>query len=587
MIAFPIAVLSCFGLAQRLIGSERKNTSFTLAVAAAFFCLTFSTICTTLALCNLLTERFLWPTTAVLIFASMIYGRKRFQRLFDLDAVLILIATIPYFLMAMVPIWYRDSLTYHASMAKLYANTGGFDHGDLIVFSFFPQSWHSFLAGWMVLFPDGHFRFLGPWMALFCLWAVFGIARQMHASRGQAALATALIWLMPTFMEFGTSLYVQNALILFATLAFYWAANENKRVIILSGICAGFCASLKLSGLYILLLIALWRLWKRSFLAEFVISAAMFAAPFYIRNFIDTGNPFFPMMWSLFGGAGWDEWRAMAYEETLRGYGAGRDLIDFMLLPLRVFLTRDLIQQFQGSIGPVVLALIGWGAYKNKDPFWRFVLPAWGLIWAFNVQQIRFLMPIVPAALAVNMHLGPQKKHWIALPLLLGAIWSFEPTMHLWNRQATSEILSQRMTKDDFLRQKLPENYPVTEWLNQQAHRKVWLVWMRGYHYYLDKPARIDNVFGAWRFEALLEEVQSPQEFKNRLRADGIDAVVINHRFFLQDDNADTREGRTEELRRRFQGILDAAALNVAYSNGPITVYSLSESESSLRESSN
>ena len=104
---------------------------------------------------------------------------------------------------------------------------------------------------------------------------------------------------------------------------------------------------------------------------------------------------------------------------------------------------------------------------------------------------------------------------------------------------------------------------------------------MRGYHYYLDKPARIDNVFGGWRFEKWLEEISDPAQFQARLEAEGIDAVVINLRFFLQDNNADTWNGRTVLLRERFSNLLQSGVLTEQHANGPVRVYSLSDSKSS------
>ena len=85
------------------------------------------------------------------------------------------------------------------------------------------------MAGWMVLFPEESFRMIAAWMVLFCTFAIFGIARQTGASRRQAGIAAALVLMTPTFLEFGSSLYVQNALVLFAALAFYWSnANSQK-----------------------------------------------------------------------------------------------------------------------------------------------------------------------------------------------------------------------------------------------------------------------------------------------------------------------------------------------------------------------
>ena len=122
------------------------------------------------------------------------------------------------------------------------------------------------------------------------------------------------------------------------------------------------------------------------------------------------------MMWTTFGGAGWDEWRAMAYDTTLQNYGAGRDVINTLVLPIRMIFPRDMTDGFQGSIGPIVWTIIIWGLFKRKDNFWSISLVAWVVIWASNVQQIRFLMPLIPVMVAVSQpkppRIMPFKPHW-------------------------------------------------------------------------------------------------------------------------------------------------------------------------------
>ncbi|MEC8276500.1 MAG: hypothetical protein VXZ96_09180 [Myxococcota bacterium] len=584
MIAFPLGVLCCLGIGQRLTGNNQHNSTLTVGIAAAGFFVLFGTVCTVLGFLGWLRASIMWPTMGTILFGVVWFTKPKVEMrsLSELTAIALMV--IPFFLMAMVPIWYRDSLTYHAAMAKQYVLSGGFHHGDLIVFSYFPQSWQSFLAGWICLFPNGSLRLISAWMTFFCACTIHGIARETGANHRQSITATAVALLIPTFIEFGSALYVQNALVLFASLTFFWAKSEDPRQVRLAGVCAGLCASLKLSGLYIVLLIFVWRLWTKKHVTVFLFTALIFASPFYLRNAISTGNPFFPMMWTTFGGAGWDAWRAMAYETTLQHYGAGREAIDFLLLPVRMVMTRDMSQNFQGSIGPVAWTIILWGLYKRKDHFWTLSLAAWAVIWALNVQQIRFLMPLLPVMLAIASSHIPKSNRVMGALILSAVLWGFEPAQMLWKRQATTEVLTNKISKQDFLNQKLPENYPIEKWLNQQDFRKVWLVWMRGYHYYLEKPARIDNVFGAWRFEKMLENTDDPLKLKAQLENAEIDAIVINHRFFLQDNNADTWEGRTAQLKMRFSRLIHSGALTKQYTNGPVSVYSLSDSASSLED---
>jgi hypothetical protein len=128
----------------------------------------------------------------------------------------------------------------------------------------------------------------------------------------------------------------------------------------------------------------------------------------------------------------------------------------------------------------------------------------------------------------------------------------------------------------------LPETFVVTReierWVPEDG--RVWLVWMRGYTYYLNRPYRLDCVFEAWRFEALLDASDAPRAVGAALRKDGITHVLVNHRFFLQGGNADLQPGRTDRLRERFAAALAQGQLTVRKRWGPIALYEVADQAS-------
>jgi hypothetical protein len=109
------------------------------------------------------------------------------------------------------------------------------------------------------------------------------------------------------------------------------------------------------------------------------------------------------------------------------------------------------------------------------------------------------------------------------------------------------------------------------------AGGRVWLVWTRGYTYYLDRGYRLDSVFEGWRFEALLDGSPDPAALRAALRAEGFTHVLVNRRLFLQGTSADTEPGRTERLRRRFAAVLAAGALVEERSWKAMTLFRIPE----------
>ena len=80
---------------------------------------------------------------------------------------------------------------------------------------------------------------------------------------------------------------------------------------------------------------------------------------------------------------------------------------------------------------------------------------------------------------------------------------------------------------------------------------------MRGYVYYLDYPVRVDSVFGAWRFEELLDKyADEPDKIHAQLQKENISHLLIHLKAFLADGNADLTTGRTKKLQQTFMTLL-------------------------------
>ena len=166
---------------------------------------------------------------------------------------------------------------------------------------------------------------------------------------------------------------------------------------------------------------------------------------------------------------------------------------------------------------------------------------------------------------------GQLKRTPAALLFVLALGWSIEPAHLLWKRQLTTPQILNTTTKEAFLQRQLPDNYPIYQKLELLGAKRVWLVWMRGYLYYLPIEARVDSVFGAWRFEQLLE--QEKAAIHQQLKEEGFDYIVINHRFFLVDDNAELTEGRTRRLQHRFEELLAHKILIPQEQYRGVTIY--------------
>jgi hypothetical protein len=504
---------------------------------------------------------------------------------------------LPLLLMATVPPWYQDDMTYHLSLPRQFAVAGGYYVPDDNIFTFLPLGWESMLCLLYALGPDpAHFppfnpRLLSVWTAGFAALGCVGLTRSLGVSGRLAWGAGFLLLLHPTLVHYAPSAYVEAWMLLLIALAAQGvlrAVGGQRGWLIPAGVFAGLAASAKFPGLVVvgllglgLLIDGLGRRDDRALLRRvlsFGLTAAVVGAPFYIRNWIQRGNPVFPSAWGLMGGEGWSAWRAWAWGEILSNYGAGRTPLDNLLLPWRFFTTREMFDLFEGSNGPVLAlglvaaVVLSWqlrSQLERARPLWLalgYVL-GFTVFWALSTQQMRFWLPALPllVALTVAGLVGVSRFRGavLAAALLLSAAWTVDLERQVWDRQQTSPWILGQLSEREVATALMPDSYGIFDEVHSLVppDGRIWLLWMRNKTYYLERDFRVDCIFEAWRFEELLEDHEDPAALGAALRQEGISHVLVHHRFFLVGRNADLEPGRTDRLRKRFVALMGAGVL--------------------------
>ncbi len=526
------------------------------------------------------------------------------------------------FLMATVPPWDRDEMVYHLALPRYFAAHRGYATPDDNIFASMPLGWETALTVLHALRRDSmaaplvNPRLVGAWTGLNVALATTGLARALGARR--LAPWAGLAWLtVPTAIEFSASAYVEPYLALDATLALAALALAARKGKAFDGPAIAFaasCAAVKYSGLLVFAfvaagLVAVARTRRDGASGKgarglvLVVGSLALASPFYVRNVLERGNPVFPVAFGIFGGRGWDDVRAAAYVETLARYGYGRDLLDFALLPLRLFAAYDFRAGFEGAIGPlcgvaaltILVALVRSVARERareapprKTTVARALVGAfvvtWFVFWAATIQQARFFLVAVPPLVALGAASAPgvSPRRWlrratVAILSVACCLAAAPGVMHLWRRQETSAHLSGALDRDALLGRLMPTSYAAMRETGPivPTGGKVWLVWMRAYTYYFPRDYRIDCVYEGWRLEELLEGAPDPASARVALERAGITHLLVNHAFFLQGRSADVTPGRTERLRRRWEVLVASGELRVLRAWGPVQLYAV------------
>lgn len=341
------------------------------------------------------------------------------HRLATAVAIIVLAAVLlPVFFLTLSPQVSHDAAVYHLTLPRLYVENGGFRDVPMSVYSNWPLGTEllfaaAMLAGDYMLAKAVHFGF-----ALLVVYALF-VAVSAHKN-GICAWLAGTLFLANEVVAFEIRVaYVDLAhaffflcAVLFLDRALDGEEENAGAFLLLSGICCGLTASVKVTGiagaaviaaLYAPRLVAKARRGglaaaTSGFFVRFALPVAVLWVPWLVKSFYFTGNPFYPFFHDHLGGADWSATLSERFTAWQSGIGMGRDAIDYLLLPLRVILLGGRgYEHFDGRISPFWLVLVPLAlAFVRRDPLVRRALAAAGLsfvIWAFSSQQMRFLIP--------------------------------------------------------------------------------------------------------------------------------------------------------------------------------------------------
>jgi dolichyl-phosphate-mannose-protein mannosyltransferase len=342
--------------------------------------------------------------------------------------IIIILPFVFSFLLTLAPQFEAfDALLYHLAQPARILQDGGLQSVDIPQFWFPNLTENVYLwalalgserAAQMIHFGWGTFSALLLWH-----WAVKGWGVEI----GRKVLL--LLAAIPSLPMLASWAYADLALVFYAIAALYaltfFESTKSMAWLRLTGVATGLALTIKYTSFTVPLaggLLLLW--WGRKSFSRAIFHAAQFslitlivAAPWYVRNAIFMGNPFYPF---AFGGRYWDAFRAEWYSGA--GTGIGWNALQIFLLPLNVILGHRDQNFFDGRIGPLFLILAPfavwillsrsrqdsdrWLSLQAIGLFSAITFVAWtlGVINSNHLWQARLLLPgvilfAIPAAL--------------------------------------------------------------------------------------------------------------------------------------------------------------------------------------------
>lgn len=450
------------------------------------------------------------------------------RRILAAIGMFILVLTL---LITLTPPFDYDSLAYHLQGPRLFLDTGKIYPNFENWFTLFPFTWEMLYMLGLGLGSDIFAKLIHYSTFILFVLSAFTFGRRL-ISTSAGWIAAAILMGIPILPLWGATAYTDLAWALFQFLAIglvaIWQKEGKTGYLLLAGMMQGWAMGSKYPALaagaamgVIVLLISLKRTpdapaWKRILTSGVVFGGAalLVASPWYIKNYLWTGDPVFPL---LIPPTQIDPLRVVLWKQYINSFGVGREWYHYLLLPIQIFTQYEKFGTYMGAVdmpSPIFFIVFAypWARRKFKQPN-RAILDYLILtcvvlfaIWATSSQQTRFLLQIYPAlAIISSCLLGVifEYKHSpsnfrINKVILIGLLLIL-PVLTLsragWEVHKNG-ILTFHETREQFL-SRLLDNYDGVTYIMQNipSDEKILMVW-DGRGYYCDKRciADVDQV---------------------------------------------------------------------------------------------
>jgi hypothetical protein len=437
-------------------------------------------------------------------------------------ALLSLNLLYPLIAYGLIPPVTYDEVAYHMAIPKIFIQHHGITYIPFIPYSNWPLG-TEMLYTLSLLLHSETLAHLVTWDSLLLICVGLWWFARRYVDEQEGLLAAVLFAATPMVGALAGTALIELPLALFSFLAvvalIVWTEKEQTSWWVLSAICGGFAASIKLNGAVVPLILGVfllfyrmlvtpsqWRNAIKQFAAYGAIALAV-VLPWYLKTWILAGNPVWPFFLKLLGGKDWDALgseylfgfiKLVNLPITLPNWFTG---LPRLVLQPRPFAPPgvDLIWYYLVLPLLVIPALIFSRGMRRRVLAWLCVI-ALGLYtaWFLETHQARFLLLVTPV-LSLLMAAGVG---WLmrgrgrpiellmrsALVLgLIGTGWPFNQDSQALLRTRWPVLVGVQ-DREDFLSANV-SGYTVYRYANDALPKnsRVWLALYESRGYYLDR----------------------------------------------------------------------------------------------------
>ena len=241
-----------------------------------------------------------------------------------------------------------DTQKYHLSCQEEYLSQNKIVYVPILHCDL-PSLANMFILLGMIFQNDIVSNFIFYFVFLTLVFAVYTFSNKYFGEK--CALLSALIFVsLPNIIYYASTVHTDMFLSLFTLTSlfafFYWEKEKKKNLAVLAAVLIGFVFATKITGIIqvmsfviLFLLIFLFsRDRKKVFLQGliFAIIISIISGIWFLKAFIFTGNPVYPIAYNIFGGIQNLSYNTEYTSMQLSMGGFGKGIIQFILSPFHI-----------------------------------------------------------------------------------------------------------------------------------------------------------------------------------------------------------------------------------------------------------
>jgi len=485
----------------------------------------------------------------------------------------------------------RDALVHHLAVPKLWLKHGGFYEIPWAEYSYYPMYINLIYFVCLYFKNDIVPKFIHFGFGLATGWLIYLYLKQKYF-RSWGLLGMVIFMTTPIVVWLSTSVYIDLGMTFFSTgsvLSFIkWRDSEYNRFrwFLISSFCMGIAIGSKYNALIawfivnLMIMLSYVRDTKRQKAAVkyglmFFVITVLVASPWYLKNYLQTGNPFYPLFNNLFKMLHHQAVQGVLHDQTIEQTGKisffkirqvmyGESFWETLLIPVRMFFQGkdNSYQYFQGSLNPILIIFLPFVFLnkrygKDKIFFVCFTVIFLFMAYFLTAKQVRYILPVLPflAILAVmgikdlldKMELretvgaSARSRKTIQsifkvfivtiVPILL-----MQNLLYLKQRMYIIKPLPyilKKESRDEFLRRHLL-HYGAVQYINKTlpGDAVVFTMFLGRRGYYLNRNYKNEPSFGMNTLQHMINSSNDENKFIEYVRSMGITHILMRNDLF-------------------------------------------------------